>query len=283
MHVEMVRRAVSLAVALVFLGSFPIMAFAQERDRSKIPDQYKWDLTAIYPSDQAWRTAKDQFVAELPKVRELQGSLASSPKHLADVLELSSHLEKELNRLFVYAGLISDQDTRVSAYQAMKQEMLQLGAKFAAETAFIEPEILKIDKATIDRFVAEEPRLKVYRQYLDDIQRRRAHTLDDAEEKLLAGAGVMAGAPASIFGIFADADFPYPTVVLSDGKSVKLDKAAFSLYRAGSSREDRQKVMAAFFGALGAYGGTYGSLLNAKVQGAAFYARSHKYGSVLEA
>lgn len=283
MHVEIVRRAFSLAIAFVFFTSFTLMTFAQERDRGKIPDQYKWDLTAIYPSDQAWRTAKDQFVAELPKVRELQGTLASSAKHLADVLELSSHLEKELNRLFVYAGLISDQDTRVSAYQAMKQEMLQLGAKFGAETAFIEPEILKIDKATIDRFVTEEPRLKVYRQYLDDIQRRRAHTLDDAEEKLLAGAGVMAGAPASIFGIFADADFPYPTVVLSDGKSVKLDKAAFSLYRAGSSREDRQKVMAAFFGALGAYSGTYGSLLNAKMQGAAFYARSHKYGSVLEA
>jgi len=281
MHMELVRRR--LAVAFVFFVFLTLMTSAQERDRSKVPDQYKWDLTAIYPSDQAWRTAKDQFVAELPKVRELQGSLASSPKHLADVLELSSHLEKELNRLFVYAGLISDQDTRVSAYQAMKQEMLQLGAKFGAETAFIEPEILKIDKATIDRFVAEEPRLKVYRQYLDDIQRRRAHTLDDAEEKLLAGAGVMAGAPASIFGIFADADFPYPTVVLSDGKSVKFDKAAFSLYRAGSSREDRQKVMAAFFGALGAYSGTYGSLLNAKVQGAAFYARSHKYGSVLEA
>ncbi|MGA8311032.1 MAG: oligoendopeptidase F [Terriglobales bacterium] len=283
MQVEIVRRAFSLAVAFVFFTPFTLMTFAQERDRSKIPDQYKWDLTAIYPSDQAWRAAKDQFVAELPKVRELQGTLGSSPKHLADVLELSSHLEKELNRLFVYAGLISDQDTRVSAYQAMKQEMLQLGAKFGAETAFIEPEILKIDKPTIDRFVAEEPRLKVYRQYLDDIQRRRAHTLDDAEEKLLAGAGVMAGAPASIFGIFADADFPYPTVVLSDGKSVKLDKAAFSLYRAGSSREDRQKVMAAFFGALGAYSGTYGSLLNAKMQGAAFYARSHKYGSVLEA
>ncbi len=283
MHVEIVRRAFSLALVFVFFASFTLMTFAQERDRSKIPDQYKWDLTAIYPSDQAWRTAKDQFVAELPKVRALQGSLASSPKHLADVLELSSHLEKELNRLFVYAGLISDQDTRVSTYQAMKQEMLQLGAKFGAETAFVEPEILKIDKATIERFVAEEPRLKVYRQYLDDIQRRRAHTLDDAEEKLLAGAGVMAGAPASIFGIFADADFPYPTVVLSDGKSVKLDKAAFSLYRAGPSREDRQKVMAAFFGVLGAYSGTYGSLLNAKMQGAAFYARSHRYGSVLEA
>jgi oligoendopeptidase F len=280
----MVRRIFgSGMVAVVCVAGFSTAALTQERDRSKIPDQYKWDLTPLYPSDQAWRTTKEQFVAELPKVGAFQGTLAASPKQLADALEKSSDLEKELDRLYVYAGLISDQDTRVSTYQAMRQETLQLASRFGAETAFIEPEVLKIDKVTIDRFVAQEPRLKVYRQYLDDIQRRRAHTGTDAEEKLLADASVMASAPASIFGIFADAEFPYPTIVLSDGKSVKLDEAAFERYRAGSSREDRQKVMAAFFGALGAYKGTYGSLLNAKMQSAAFYARSHRYGSALEA
>ena len=41
--------------------------------------------------------------------------------------------------------------------------------------------------------------------------------------------------------------------------------------------------MAAFFGALGAYSGTFGSTLNAKVQGAASTPRAHKYGSALEA
>ena len=130
MHVDMVRRIFSLVVGVVFLGFFIVMVFAQERDRSKIPDQYKWDLTAIYSSDQAWRTAKEKFIAELPKVRELQGTLASSPKHLADALETASHLDKELARLSVYAGLISDQDTRISTYQAMKQETLQLASRF---------------------------------------------------------------------------------------------------------------------------------------------------------
>ena len=56
--------------------------------------------------------------------------------------------------------MLSDQDTRVSKYQGMQQEMVQVGAQLGAEAAFIEPEILKIDRATIDRFVAQEPRLK---------------------------------------------------------------------------------------------------------------------------
>ncbi len=259
MHTELMRNFCTLAGSLLLLGSFASGASDQERSRDKIPEQFKWDLKALYPSEQAWRSAKEKFVAELPRVRELQGTLVSSSKHLADALEFVSRLDKDLTRLAVYANLISDEDTRVAAHQAMKQEILQLGSTFGAETAFIEPEILKMDKATVDRFVAEEPRLKVYRQYLDDIQRRRAHTLSDAEERLLAGAGVMASAPGSVYGVFSDADFPYPTIVLSDGKSVKLDKAAFSLHRASPNREDRKKVMAAFFGALGGYSGTYGT------------------------
>ena len=48
-------------------------------------------------------------------------------------------------------------------------------AELGAETAYVEPEILKIEPAVIERFVAQEHRLKIYRVYLDDIQRRRAH------------------------------------------------------------------------------------------------------------
>ena len=283
MQIEMVRNFLNLASFALLLAAFSGVASSQERDRNKIADQFKWDLRALYPSDQAWRTAKDAFVAELPKVRQFHGNLASSPQHLADALELTSRLDKDLTRLGVYANLISDEDTRIAGYQAMKQETLQLGSTFGAETAFIEPEILSIDEGTIRLFLDKEPRLKIYRQYLEDIQRRRAHTGSDAEEKLLAGAGVMANAPGSIYGVFSDADFPYPTIVLSDGKSVKLDKAAFALYRASPLREDRKKVMESFFGSLGAYSGTYGSMMNAKMQGSTFYSKSHKYPSALAA
>jgi oligoendopeptidase F len=179
--------------------------------------------------------------------------------------------------------MMSDTDTRVSKYQGMQQEMIQLGSMLGAEAAFIEPEILKLDKATVDKFVASEARLKVYRLYLDDIQRRAAHTLTDAEERLLASVGVIASAPSGTYGIFSDADFPYPSVTLSDGKSVRLDSSGFSLYRAVPNREDRKKVMAEFFGALGKFRGTFGSTLNGQVQSDIFFARARKYNSALEA
>ena len=92
----------------------------------------------------------------------------------------------------------------------------------------------------------QEPRLKPFAHDLDDILRRKDHTGTEQEEKIIADASLMSDAPGSVFGIFADADFPYPDVTLADGKTVKLDKAAFSLYRAVPNREDRKKVFTAY-------------------------------------
>jgi len=274
-----VRRQV---VVLSFVLAAGIAAAAQQQERTAVQDKYKWDLSRIYPTDQAWRAAKDTLAAQTPSVRAFKGTLTSSAQKLADALELNARLLKEYARLSTYASLMSDQDTRVSTYQGMQQEMALLGATLGAETSYVEPEILKADVATIDRFVASEPRLKVYSFYLHDILRRRAHTLSDVEEKLLANSSVATGAASNIYGILSDADFPYPTVTLSDGKSVKLDSAGFSLYRAVPNRADREKVMSAFFGALGTFRGTFGATMNGEVQRDVFYAKTRKYNSSLE-
>jgi oligoendopeptidase F len=93
---------------------------AQELDRSKIPDQYKGDLTKLYPSDQAWQSAKNELAAE-PKLSQFKGTLGSSAQRLADALEMESKLGKDLRRLSTYAAVISDQDTRVSVYQGISK------------------------------------------------------------------------------------------------------------------------------------------------------------------
>jgi len=272
-----------IAAATVFLIGLVNISGAQEPDRNKVPSQYKWDLTALYPTDQAWRSEKEKLITELPKLKEYQGTLGSSAQRLADALETESRMEKELNRLSAYAGLISDQDTRVSTYQGMSQEVVQLSSTFGADSAFIEPEILKMDNSTLLRFIAQEPRLQNYRHYLDDVTRRQPHTLNEAEEKLLATSEVMASGPSSAYSIFSNADFHYPTVVLGDGKTVKLNSAAYELQRASPIREDREKVMASFFGALGGYRGTFGSMMDTSVQASIFYARARKYDTTLDA
>jgi oligoendopeptidase F len=255
--------------------------FAQERDRSKIEDKYKWNLADVYPSDAAWRTQKEKMAAELPKLGAFRGKLGTSPATLADPLETLSSLQKEISRLYVYASMLADQDTRDSKAEGMRQEMVQLYAALAAEASYIEPEVLRFPPGTIDKFLQAEPRLNVYRFYLKDIERRAAHTLSEPEEKLLAEMVPLSGTPSTTYGMLANADLPYPTVTLSDGKSVKLDQAAFNDLRALPNRADREKVMAAFFKALGSFSRTYGTTMNGEVQKVALLWKARKYPSAL--
>jgi oligoendopeptidase F len=272
----------TLFLAVVSIAALTASLVAQERDRAKILDKFKWNLADIYPNEQAWRAAKDKLAAELPQMQAYQGKLGSSAATLADALEKASRLDKELSRLYTYAELISDQDTRDATHLGMKQEMTQLAAKEGAENAYIEPEILRFEKGKIEQFIQAEPRLKVYRFYLEDIARRAPHTLSASEEKLLADMGPLASAPSDIYGVLSNADFPYPTVTLSDGKPVKLDQAAFADLRALSNRSDREKVMSTYFAELGKFSGTFGTTMNGEVQKVALVAKERKYESALQ-
>ena len=269
-------------VAAAAAAALTLPAAAQERDRAQVADRYKWNLTEIYPSADAWRAAKERVQKELPKIGAFKGKLSSSPATLAEALDTLYAIDKELSRAFVYVGLLADQDTRESGPQGMREEMVQLGAAFSAESSYIEPEILKVPKATLEKFIASEPRLKVHRFYIEDIARRATHTLSDSEERILAAAGPLAGAPSNVYNILSNADFPYPSVTLSDGKTAKLDAAAFSVLRGLPNRADRQKVMSSFFQSLGSFSRTFGTTMNGDVQKVLFFAKARKYPSSLE-
>jgi oligoendopeptidase F len=125
------RLAWSVFVCLV-LSALTLAGAAQERDRARIPDRYKWNLANIYPTDAAWRAAKEKLAADIPKMLRYQDGLLSSATTLSDGLDAASALDKELSRLFMYASKLADQDTRDSQHQGMRQEMVQLAATLRA-------------------------------------------------------------------------------------------------------------------------------------------------------
>jgi oligoendopeptidase F len=183
--------------------------------------------------------------------------------------------------LYSYASMKSDEDTRNSEYLGMKQEMQQLGTDYSSKSAFIMPEIAKMDKEQVDAFIEEQPGLKVYKMPLYDVLRMKAHTLSEKEEKILAEAGLLADGPSTIYGIFSNAELPYPEIELSDGTMATLTKAGYSRYRASTNRTDRQAVFEAFWGAFDKFKGTFGTQLYANVKKNMFYARTRNYESTL--
>ncbi len=273
---------ITRVVVCLAIATLPHVAFGQYVDRASTPDRFKFDLSPIYGSDEAWRAAKDKLEARIPSIARFKGTLGSSPQQLLAALDTIYDINKEYARLYVYASLHSDVDTRVAGYQAMQQEMQRMGTTINTVSAYVEPEILKIDRGRIDGFIGSEPKLAIYRQYLDDILRRQPHTLSEGEEKIIADAGLMSNSPSNIYGLFADADFPYPSVKLSNGETVKLDKPGFGRSRGVANRDDRHKVMETFFNALGDYKATFGATYNGQVSRDLFFARARHYDSAVQ-
>ena len=148
----MIRKiAPYITIAILIIGrmGLPLTVTGQERDRAKIADKYKWNLADIYLNEQAWRSAKEQLAKELPRMKTFQGKLGTSAATLANALDKYFGFDKELSRLYTYAQMLSDEDTRDAAHLGMKQEMTQLAAAEAAEAAFLEPEILRFEKGKV--------------------------------------------------------------------------------------------------------------------------------------
>jgi oligoendopeptidase F len=269
-------------VGAALLAAPLVPAIAQERDRAKIPDKYKWDLSDLYATDADWRQAKERTALAIPRLRALRGKLAGSAAALADALETMSALEKDLGRLYSYAMLLADEDTRNARHEGMKQETVQLSATLGAEASYIEPEILRFPPGTIEKYLAAEPRLTAYDFYLEDIARRAPYTLSEPEERLLADVQTLSNSPSNTYGMIANADLRYPAVTLSDGRRVTLDQASYNDLRALPNRADREKVMSAFFGTLGGFSRTFGTTMSGEVQKAAFLSKARRYGSAVE-
>ena len=267
---------------IVLLTFFQSPASSQIRERSEIATQYKWNLKDLYPSDEAWDKAKDELAGRFNEVTKYKGKLTSSASTLLACLEFDSQISKEMGRLFSYASMKSDENTGNSKYLGFKQEMQQLSTNYNSKTAFITPEIAELNKQQIDDFIEQQSGLKIYKMDLYNILRMKPHTLSESGEKLLAEAGLMADSPSSIYGIFSDAEMPYPEIKLSDGTIARLTKAGYSRYRAVPNRSDRKAVFNAFWGAFNKFKGTYGTDLYAEVKKDMFYARARNYESSLQ-
>jgi oligoendopeptidase F len=239
--------------------------------------QDRWNLADIYPDEGAWNADAATLEAQLKQFAACRGKLGASAKRFRECLDLDYDIGKRYARLAVYAGEREAEDTGDPVRQALNQKAQVIGTKLGEETAFVNPEVLAIGKARIDAFFRAEPALATYRQPIDDILRAAPHTLDTKGEALLAAFGLTQGSAGSIYRIMSNSEMPWPTVKLSDGKEVKLDQAAYTQWREAANRDDRKKVMDAFFGTFKEFEGTIGTTFYSSLKEDSVYAKVRNY------
>jgi len=243
----------------------------------------EWDLTAIYPTIDAWEEALSIVSNRIDALARYRGTLDNGAVELANALEAQSDTTKEAYRVYVYTSLMRDVDQREPGAQARFGRARQMLTNLQQATSWVRPEILDIGAETVRGFREQEPRLAKFDFMLENILRQAPHTLDQRGEAILARAGLVLSAPGQIYENYANADIPWPTVTLSDGTEATLSQAGYSFWRAAPNRADRKLVFDTFWDAWNQYADGMGATLAAEVQANVFSARVRNHPGVLEA
>ena len=253
------------------------------RERSEIAEQDKWAIHDIYATDELWEEDLEKAKAMIPEFAAFAGKLCVSAENLLAYMELEEKADLIADSLANYAMRRSDEDARVSKYQAMVGKMMSTYVELGAASAFATPEIMAVSDETMEEFYASSPKLEKYRRYLTNVRRRREHVLSPAEEKLLAAAGEKANAPDTIYGMFNDADITFPDAVDSQGNKHPLSQGTYISYMESEDRELRKSAFENLYHTYGAYKNTVAAILSAQVKQLQFFAQARKYNSSLEA
>jgi oligoendopeptidase F len=164
------------ALLIATLVTAPLnMANAEEKkvpERNEIEKQYTWAPETIFPNLDRWEAAFAEVEQDIPKLEAFKGKLGEGPETLLKFLKLRDEIGPRFEKIWVYASLRADEDTRVGKYQALQDRLRGLGVKYGQATAWVEPELTAIEWSTLEKWMKDNQELAVYRQRLQSAGQR---------------------------------------------------------------------------------------------------------------
>ena len=251
--------------------------------RNEINEKDTWDLSTIFETDQKWEEELALLTEDTKEAASLEGHLLDSAKSLLNITERYLDLSRRLEKLYVYAHMKNDQDTRVAKYQEYYAKAMTLYSQLDQVFSFYEPEFMAITEEQYQNFLAEEPKLQPYKHFFDKLLQNKEHVLSQREEELLAGAGEIFGAASETFAILDNADIVFPFVKDEDGNEVQLSHGVYMRLVESKNREVRRGAYEALYSTYEQYQHTYAKTLQTNVKVQNYRAKVRNYKSAREA
>jgi oligoendopeptidase F len=249
--------------------------------RSEVAKSDTWDLTSLFPNDEAWQSALPEFEVCIESFTKFSGTLGQSPEQLAACLDHDVKTDRIAERIGTYAFLKTAEDQGNSTYQGFAARYQNLASRAGQAASFIRPEILAIPDETMSKWL-EHAALAPYRLVIERIHRYRAHTLAQSQERLLAMQSEMAQTASKTFRQLNDADLKFGTLEDEEGNRVELTNASFAALLQSPKREVRRQAFEQYYTQFTAHENTLAATLAGSIHTDVYYARARNYPSALE-
>ncbi|MEH0075470.1 M3 family oligoendopeptidase [Pannonibacter sp. Pt2] len=167
-----------------------IEAASSRATATGLGDLPEWDLTDLYPAPDAPQVQAD-LAASLERSRQFEGAYkghlarlaAEDREGLLAAIQSFEDLEDLLGKLISFAGLVYAGNTTDPVRQKFYGDVQEKITSASSHLLFFTLEINSIDDAVIEAAL-EDPGLKHYRPWFEDLRKEKPFQLEDRVEQL---------------------------------------------------------------------------------------------------
>lgn len=242
-----------------------------------IDKRYVWATEDIYADEKSWEEDFNK-AKNLIGFSEFKGKLGDADVFYA-CMKKQEKLSRIIDKLYVYAMMKHDENTKNSDYDALLSRVTSLSVSFGSDTAFVTPELLALNENIVTDFIVNE-KLKDYAYFLKCLLKEKAHVLSEREEKLLNDSAETTSTFREIFTKTDNADLPLKSF-RHNGKTYKLTHGLYSVYMQNPDGELRKKAFKKYYSAYVSLINVISSTYYGNVKKDVFYMRARNYPSCL--
>jgi len=251
--------------------------------REQIAPERTWNAPTVFPNRDAWETATGDVLALLPEARKFTGKLADSPQVLADFIELAEKIQRQAMKVYFYAVMESACNALDSQAVAMSDKAGGIFGQAMASLSFLDPELIVIGQTTLNSWMASEPRLAHYTQYVDNLFRRQKHVRSAEVEQLIGMSYDPLSAAENIFEILTSADIKFADAKNTDGEVLPVAQSTYDTWMDSPDRTVRRSAYESYTDGYLAFKNTIATSYISSVKRDVFYQRVRGFNSSLEA
>ena len=250
-------------------------------DRQSISNKYKWKLEDMYSNNELWEKDLELVKNKYVVIEKFRGKLAESASNIYECLEFEDNLSVIIARVFVYARMRRDEDNSNPQYQAFVEKATSLMNEVHSKFSFITPELVNIDRETINKYMEEFPKLKLYDRFFQELYRQREYVLSEREEEILAMSAEALEGADNIFMMLNNADMTYGSIVDENGDTVEVTKGNYSVFMESKDRRVRKDAFDTLYQTYIDHKNTLATTLVTNVKTNEFYSKVRGYDSPL--
>ncbi|WP_413299264.1 oligoendopeptidase F [Bacillus sp. 1P10SD] len=249
--------------------------------RNEVPVYEKWNLADIFTNVSNWEEDYQLIEQLAVQLKGYDGNIHNGHS-LYQYLQQREDLSFHFNKLYAYAMLSVDENTRDTNAQSLLERAKQLSVKVSSSTSFFMPFLLSLDETTLKGYLEEEEKLGYFAEDLWESFRYKKHVLSKEKEELLSQLGDALSVPSHTFGMINNADIKFGDVTNDKGERVELTRGMYAKLIESENREKRREAYKAYYQPYVQLKNSIASTLAAAIKNNVTLAKLRQYPSALE-